>query len=79
MSENALRKLLSISLVTPEVRKAISKAFRLASTDCEAAEPLDWFETRQPRRWRFADGVEGAYEWYIDGVAKEAKTYDKDN
>jgi alpha-galactosidase len=66
-------------LATPEVRKAISEAFRLASTDCEAAEPLDWFETRQPRRWRFADGVEGAYEWYIDGVAKEAKTYDKDN
>ena len=28
----------------------------------ETAEPLDWFETRQPRRWRFADGMV-EYNW----------------
>ena len=50
-------------LATPEVRKVLSEAFRLASTDREAAEPLDWFETRQPRHWRFADATTAEYDW----------------
>ncbi|MBQ8124946.1 MAG: hypothetical protein IJ173_03565 [Kiritimatiellae bacterium] len=49
-------------LATPEVREALSKAFRCASSAGDTAEPLDWFVTRQPRRWRFADG-EAEYDW----------------
>ena len=50
-------------LATPEVRKTLSESFKRASSVCEAAEPIDWFETRQPRRWRFADGMEADYNW----------------
>ena len=50
-------------LATPEVREALSKAFRHASSVCDVAEPLDWFETRQPRRWRFADNTVFEYNW----------------
>ena len=49
-------------LATPEVREALSKAFRHASSVRDVAEPLDWFETRQPRRWRFADGA-ADFKW----------------
>ena len=52
-------------LATPEVREALSKAFRHASSARDVAEPLDWFETRQPRRWRFADGVSD-FQWSND-------------
>ena len=50
-------------LATPEVRESLSKAFRHASSVHDVAEPLDWFDTRQPRRWRFADGMEADYNW----------------
>jgi hypothetical protein len=60
-------------LATPQVRKAISEAFRLASTDRETAEPLDWFGTLEPRHWRFADGAEGKYEWRLGEGAKGGK------
>lgn len=50
-------------LMTPEVRDAISEAFRLASTDCGTAEPLDWLESREPCRWRFGDGAVSQYDW----------------
>ena len=49
-------------LVTPEVRKVLSESFRRASSNRETAEPLDWFVTRQPCHWRFADGM-AEYEW----------------
>ena len=49
-------------LATPEVRAALADAFKRASSERETAEPIDWFETRQPRRWHFADGT-AKYEW----------------
>lgn len=30
--------------------------------NCDGDEPVDRFETRQPRLWRFADGT-AEYEW----------------
>ena len=70
-------------LATPEVRNALSESFRRASSVCEAAEPIDWFETRQPRRWRFADGTTADYDWSTkpigrmspDGQAGSAKLF----
>ena len=58
-------------LATPEVREALSKAFRYASSVRDVAEPLDWFETRQPRRWRFADGASD-FQWSNDFAARPA-------
>jgi len=58
-------------LATPEVREALSKAFRHASSVRDVAEPLDWFESRQPRRWRFADGASD-FQWSNDFAARPA-------
>ena len=49
-------------LAGPEVRKALADSFRRASSDRPMAEPIDWFETRTPTRWRDGDGV-ADYEW----------------
>ena len=56
-------------LATPEVREALSKAFRHASSVRDVAEPLDWFESRRPRRWRFADGA-ADFQWSNDFAAR---------
>ena len=58
-------------LATPEVREALSKAFRHASSVRDVAEPLDWFESRQPRRWRFAYGA-ADFQWSNDFAARPA-------
>ena len=49
-------------LATPEVRAAIAAAFRRASEPRPVGEPLDWFETLQPVRWRFG-GILREYDW----------------
>ena len=56
-----------------EVRAALADAFKCASSDRETAEPLDWFETRQPRRWRFADGTAAEYDWQESAGTGPAK------
>ena len=43
-------------LAGPEVRKALAEAFRRASSERPTIEPVDWFETRVPTRWRDAEG-----------------------
>ncbi|MGN0827763.1 MAG: hypothetical protein ACI4QD_07525 [Kiritimatiellia bacterium] len=42
-------------LATPEVRKALAEAFRLASIPRPTAEPIDWFHTPTPKIWRFGN------------------------
>ena len=51
------------SLMTPEVRAALSAAFRAAAAGPATAEPLDWMETRFPRQWRFGSGEVVTYDW----------------
>ena len=50
------------SLMDDEVRTALKEAFRKASEPRAVGFPLDWRETRRPRRWRFADG-DVEYDW----------------
>ena len=50
------------TLADGEVRRTLAEAFRRAAEPKPTAEPLDWFETSAPRRWRTADG-EMEYDW----------------
>ncbi|MGO8750719.1 MAG: hypothetical protein ACLQNE_32615 [Thermoguttaceae bacterium] len=43
--------------VTPEQERALQAALAAASQPQPAGEPLDWFDTRLPRRWRLAGSV----------------------
>ena len=52
----------SRALMDDDVRAALREAFALASSNRDVAEPLDWFETCLPRRWRF-DGGSASYGW----------------
>ena len=49
-------------LAGPEVRAALSAAFRRAAAERPTAEPLDWMETRTPTRWKDAEGLM-TYDW----------------
>jgi alpha-galactosidase len=49
--------------VTPEQEQAIRQAFAIASQPSVSGEPLDWFETRLPRRWNLA-GNEHEFNWF---------------
>ena len=51
------------SLMTPEVRAALSAAFRAAAAGPVTAEPQDWMETRFPRQWCFGTGEVVTYDW----------------
>lgn len=48
---------------TPEQDLAIAAALAAASRPLPLGEPLDWFDSRFPRRWRL-EGRETAYQWY---------------
>ena len=48
-----------------EQKAALKAAFALASRPQPEAEPLDWFETTAPMRWRFGKD-EKSYQWYGD-------------
>jgi len=50
--------------VTPEQEKEIQTALLNASTQQPLAEPLDWFETIQPTRWRLMGKVV-TFNWKI--------------
>ena len=52
------------SLASPEVRRAMAEAFRVAAWPGDVAEPLDWQEERSPRHWRFSDGSMACYDWF---------------
>ena len=49
-------------LATQEVRSAIKAAYGFAAAPMSTAEPLDWFETPQPTRWRLR-GLVLDYDW----------------
>jgi alpha-galactosidase len=46
-----------------ERKRALQSAFTQASRPQLLAEPLDWFETTTPARWRFGDELAG-YDWF---------------
>ena len=50
-------------LATPEVRKALAEAFRLASIPRPTAEPIDWFHTPTPKIWRFGNET-NRFNWF---------------
>jgi alpha-galactosidase len=47
---------------SPEQERALKVALATASKPLPAGEPLDWLETRLPRRWRLA-GSESDFDW----------------
>jgi len=49
--------------VTPEQERALKVALAAASKPLPAGEPLDWFDTKLPRRWRLA-GSEREFRWF---------------
>jgi len=49
-------------LADAAVRETLSAAFRRAASPGQAAEPLDWFDTMAPCRWKTSDGVV-EYSW----------------
>ena len=49
-------------LTTPDIRNALEVAFRRSAKELELGEPLDWMETRHPRRWRFGSEIH-TYDW----------------
>ena len=49
-------------LTTPDIRNALEAAFRRSAKELELGEPLDWMETRHPRRWRFGSEIH-TYDW----------------
>lgn len=57
---------MSRETVGPREATDLREAFRPASQAQPPAEPLDWFDTTCPRRWRFGDEVV-EYDW-IDPV-----------
>jgi alpha-galactosidase len=48
-----------------EQKAALKTAFAVAARTQPEAEPLDWFETTAPMRWRFGR-EEKSYQWYGD-------------
>jgi alpha-galactosidase len=46
----------------PALLGAVRAALRTAASGPSQAEPLDWFDTRCPSRWRL-DGVERGFDW----------------
>jgi alpha-galactosidase len=48
--------------VTPEQEKEIVAALEIASKPQPLGEPLDWFDTVQPRRWKFGEKIV-EYDW----------------
>ncbi len=48
--------------VTPEQEQTIKAALAIASRPMPSGEPLDWFNTRQPARWKLFDG-EHDFAW----------------
>ena len=48
--------------VTPEQERALKVALAAASKPLPAGEPLDWFDTRLPRRWKL-DGSQSEFDW----------------
>jgi alpha-galactosidase len=48
--------------VTPEQEKDIAAALALAARPHQTAEPLDWFETLQPKAWKL-DGKRAEFDW----------------
>jgi alpha-galactosidase len=49
-------------LATKDVRAAITAAYQRAAVPRPVGEPLDWFETRQPVRWRLCGSLR-EYDW----------------
>jgi alpha-galactosidase len=49
--------------VTPEQERAIKGALAIASQPLPPGEPLDWFDTGLPRRWKLA-GREREFSWF---------------
>ncbi|HEY3841306.1 MAG TPA: hypothetical protein VGL72_32270, partial [Bryobacteraceae bacterium] len=49
--------------LNPESKAAIRRAFAVAATVQNVAEPLDWMETTTPGRWRI-HGQTVDYDWY---------------
>lgn len=47
---------------SPEVREAITSAFALASEPHKVAKPIDWYETKIPRKWDTFDGIK-EFNW----------------
>ena len=50
------------SAVTPGQEQALQAALAAASRPQPVGEPLDWFDTLQPRRWKLAGG-ECVFDW----------------
>jgi len=55
--------------VTPEQESALKVALAAASKPLPTGEPLDWFDTRLPRRWRLA-GSESEFAWFDPHLPK---------
>jgi alpha-galactosidase len=56
--------------VTPEQEQALKAALAIASKPQPTGEPLDWFSTRLPKRWKL-DGKEQMFYWFRLPPAKE--------
>ena len=52
----------SPQVTDPSVLSVVSEALARAARPAPVAEPLDWLDTRCPRRWRL-DGAERTFDW----------------
>jgi alpha-galactosidase len=49
--------------VGPEQQDALRQAFRTAASPQAVAEPMDWLENNEPRRWDLS-GLKTSYDWF---------------
>ena len=54
--------------VGPEQLRALREAFRFASVRQPVCEPLDWFQTNEPERWRFGQAA-ADFDWYTESIS----------
>ncbi len=54
--------------VKQEQRDALRQAFSHAAVRQPVCEPLDWFETNQPERWRVGSKVSD-FDWYSEDIS----------
>lgn len=54
--------------VGPEQLRALREAFRFASVRQPVCEPLDWFQTNEPERWRFGQAA-ADFDWFTESIS----------